>query len=184
MFRLIKQNLQGKKVLLFFLVTLMVYLAMAIFTIPKLEAITNGLKIFDLRPFGYTFQEASLLINTLGESGKSIYLHQQIPLDLVYPLSYGISLCLVLTYFLNKLGLIDSKYFTLSMLPVVIAFFDYLENFCIILILNLFPNISYDQVFLASNLTIIKSILTALYFLVLIFVLLKLAYQKFLHKSN
>ena len=77
MFRLIKQNLQGKKVLLFFLVTLMVYLAMAIFTIPKLEAITNGLKIFDLRPFGYTFQEASLLINTLGESGKSIYLHQQ-----------------------------------------------------------------------------------------------------------
>lgn len=184
MFRLIKQNLQEKKVLLFFMVTLIIHLTMVLFTIPKLEAITNGLKIFDLRQFGYSFQEASLLINTLGESGKSIYLYQQIPLDLVYPTSYGISLCLILAYFLNKLGLIDSKYFTLSMLPLLIAFFDYLENFCIILILNIFPDISKNQVFLASNLTIIKSILTTLYFLVLIFVLLKLAYKKFLHKSN
>jgi hypothetical protein len=184
MFRLINQNLQGKKVLLFFLVTLIIHLTMVLFTISKLEAITNGLKIFDLRQFGYSFQEASLLINTLGKSGKSIYLYQQIPLDLIYPISYGISLCLILAYFLNKLGLIDSKYFTLSMLPLLIAFFDYLENFCVILILNMFPNISNNQVFLASNLTIIKSILTTLYFLVLIFVILKLAYQKFLHKSN
>jgi hypothetical protein len=184
MFTLIKKNLQGKKVFWLFVITQVVYLTMILVTIPKISGFANNLKIFDIRQFGYTHQEAIALLKSLGNEGRRMYLYQQIPLDLMYPGLFGISSCLVLAYFLNKLKRIETNYIYLTILPIISGAFDYLENFSIIAMLNSFPDVSQNLVSLASIFTIIKSLLTTFYFIVLIFVLLKLGYQKFLHKNN
>ncbi|WP_136666486.1 hypothetical protein [Flavobacterium sp. H122] len=184
MFTIIKENLQGKKVFWFFAITQVVYFTMILVTIPKVAGFADNLKIFDIRQFGYTYQEAIELLNNLGAEGRNIYLYRQIPLDLIYPGLFGISFCLILAFFLNKLNLLNTKLIYLTILPLISGGFDYLENFSIIAMLRSFPEVSQNLVIFASNFTIIKSILTTLYFLVLIFVLLKLGYKKILHKSN
>lgn len=170
---IIKKNIQGKKVLILFLITQIVYFSMILVTIPKITNLNKDITIFDIRPFGYSYNEALQLLEILGVKGREIYLTQQIPLDLIYPGLFGISSCLVLAYFLNKLNLLNSKYIYLTLLPLISGTFDYLENFSIIQMLTNYPTISERLVSLASFFTIFKSILTSIYFFILIFVLIK-----------
>ena len=53
--------------------TVAVWLAMLAITMPHLEALTGGLKVFDMRPLGYTFDEAKAILAGLGEAGRQYY---------------------------------------------------------------------------------------------------------------
>ena len=184
MLDLIKRNIQGKKVFWLFVVTQIVYFTMIFVTIPKLSSAGNNLKIFDVRPAGYTFSEAFHLLNLLGENGRDAYLFQQIPLDLVYPGLFIISNCLIMAYFLNKLNVLNNTYISLTLIPVASGLFDYLENYCIISMLNSYPDLSENTVQVASFFTISKSVLTTIYFIVLIIILLRVGYRKMYLKNN
>ena len=53
-------------------------------------------------PKGSDLDYLSKLFVTLGENGRHIYLINQIPVDMVYPLLFGIIYPLLLAYFLKK----------------------------------------------------------------------------------
>jgi hypothetical protein len=175
----IKKNINGKTVLLLFMLCNIVYGIMLIVTIPDLMHFSGGMKILDMMPTGYDTQYVNSLFNALGNAGRDSYLHHQLPLDLIYPFFFGISSCLVLAFFLNKLGKLDSWLFYLCLIPLFSGFFDYCENFGIIGMLRTYPNISEFQVQITSVFTVLKSILTTIYFIVLIITLLALAKNKF-----
>ena len=174
----IKQNINGKTVLLLFVLCNIVYSIMLIVTIPELMQYSGGMKIFDMMPTGYDAQYANTLLNTLGTVGRDLYLFHQLPLDLIYPALFGVSSCLVLAYFLNKLGKLESPLFYLCLLPLVSGLFDYAENIGIICMLKNYPNISEIQVQITSTFTVLKSVLTTIYFIILIITLLVLAKNK------
>ena len=157
----IKRNINGKTVLSLFILCNIVYAIMLIDTIPEVMQFSGGMKIFDMMPTGYDYQYVNKLFDTLGTAGRDSYLYHQLPLDLIYPALFGISSCLVLAYFLNKLGKLDSSLFYLCLLPLFSGSFDYAENIGIICMLKSYPNISELQVQITSIFTVLKSVLTS-----------------------
>ena len=174
----IKRNIKGKTVLLLFILCNTVYGIMLIITIPEIMKFSGDMKILDMMPTGYDAQYVNTLFNTLGTDGRDSYFYHQLPLDLIYPALFGVSSCLVLAYFLNKLGKLESSLFYLCLLPLLSGLFDYGENIGIINMLKDYPNISTLQVQTTSFFTVVKSVFTTIYFIILIITLLALAKNK------
>ncbi|MDW7693646.1 hypothetical protein R9C00_02735 [Flammeovirgaceae bacterium SG7u.111] len=165
-----RRNLQGKKVLLLFLLTNFVYAFMLVVTIPQLLIYSNGILIMDMMPTGYDLAHVTALLGKMGQEGRSFYLFRQIPTDMIYPGLFAISYSLLLGYFLKKVGKLESKLIYLCWLPILAGVSDYLENFGIINLLINFPDISSAVVALTNVFTILKSGFSTLYFVVLIVV--------------
>jgi len=140
--KLIRQHIQGKKVLLIFILTTMVYLAMILISIPKLRVYESGMRTLDMMPIGYDMDYVTKLFDALGPEGRQTYRYQQIPLDMIYPSLFAICYCLILGFFLNKLELLKTPFVYLCLLPFMIGAMDYAENMGIISMLNDYTNIS------------------------------------------
>jgi len=138
---IIEKNLSGKKVLLLFVLTNLVYAIMLIVTIPKTMAFSDDLKLLDMMPLGYDLEYINTLFETLGDNGRRVYLTNQLPIDMIYPFLFGVSYCLLLGYFLKRLNKLESVFFYLCFLPVIAGIADYAENFGIITMLNNFPDL-------------------------------------------
>ena len=180
---LIKKNIQGWKVTGVFLLAFSVYLTMLFYSIPKVKDYAKGMEIPDLMPAGYTKEYITKLFTTLGEAGRSFYLHLQLPLDLVYPLLFGLSYCLILAYFLQKLGKLNTRLFYLTYLPLLAGAFDYLENAGLIMLLKSFPEISAGLVKATSSFSVLKSSISMVYFIILIITLLLFFVSRVLKKK-
>ena len=175
---LIKKHIEGKKVLILFIITNIIYTIMLTTTIPIVVRLAGGLKLLDMMPMGYSNRYVNELLYALGEEGRHAYLFLQIPVDMVYPLFFGISNCLLLAYFLNKIEKIDGKLSYLCYLPLFSGIFDYFENLGIIMMLKNFPNNSILLSEATNVFSILKSSFTTFYFLVLLLVLIKFAKDK------
>lgn len=174
---LISNNLQGKKVLLFFLLASIIYFVMLFYTIPKLNTYADGLQIFDMKPNGYDLGYAQELLNKLGKKGRAFYLFRQIPLDLVYPIVFAISNTLILSFFLKKINRLENWYL-LTILPILGGIFDELENLGVIYMIKSYNSLSEIIVKIISIFTVAKSLITTLYFLILLLVFAILIFKK------
>ncbi len=180
----IERNSSGNKVLLLFIATNVVYLIMLFITIPKVMEFSNGLKLLDMMPTGYDSTYIRTLFDTLGEEGRHHYLFYQIPFDMIYPGLFGITYCLLMAYFLDKINKLKGLLIYLCLLPIIAGFTDYLENFGIINLLNKFPNLS-ENVMQATNIfSIVKSITTLVYFLALIFIIFVFGIRRFRNNDS
>ncbi|MCU0444816.1 MAG: hypothetical protein MUE85_07840 [Microscillaceae bacterium] len=168
---LIERNLSGKNVIISLVLANIVYGIMLGITIPAVLQYSGGKQIFDLLPTGYSPAYAHQLLNALGEKGRTAYLYQQIPFDLMYPLLFGISYCLLLAYILRKTNRWESGFYWVCIFPLIGGLSDYFENFCVIGLLTQYPNFSDNLVLMASFFSISKSLFTSLYFLGLIYAL-------------
>jgi len=182
---LIARNIAGKKVLGLFILTNIVYAFMLIVPIPKTMEFSGGMKLLDMMPTGYDLNYVSELFSSLGENGRDSYLSNQIPVDMIYPFLFGLSYCLLLAYFLNKLNKLNSPYTYLCLLPIIAGIADYLENFGIIALLKSYPELSELVVKTTNSFTLVKSISTSIFFVVLIIILISLGYKTYIeNKTN
>lgn len=177
--KIIRNHLQGKKVLLLFIVANIVYVLMLTVTIPNVMEHTEGMKLLDMMPLGYDSEYVNTLFSTLGQTGRNTYLYRQIPMDMLYPLLFGISFSLLLAYFLNKLNRLTAPFLYLCLLPILAATADYAENIGIITMLTNYPEISRNAVTMTNSFSLLKSSCTTLNFAVLIFILLILGIKSF-----
>lgn len=181
----IEKNLKGKKILFLFILTNLVYAFMLLVTIPKVMTFSKGLKLLDMMPTGYDVNYVKTLFETLGDKGRNAYLYNQIPIDMIYPLLFAISYCLILAYFLKKLNKLNSHLFYLCLLPLIAGSFDYLENIGIITMLKNYPDISHNLIKITNGFTMIKSMTTSVYFLGLIIILIALGIKSLnINKSS
>ena len=176
--KIIDTNLSGKKVLLLFLLTNIVYAVMLTVTIPKTMTFSNGLKLLDMMPLGYDLEYINTLFETLGENGRQVYLTNQLPVDMIYPFLFGISYCLLIGFFLKKLNKLDSFFFYLCFLPLIAGIADYLENFGIFTMLYNFPDFSPFTAKVTNVFSVVKSMTTTVFFIALIITLLMLGISK------
>ena len=100
--KLVTRNLNGKKILLLFILTNIVYAIMLTITIPKVMSYAGGMKLLDMMPTGYNAGYVNSLLNALGSEGRNTYLFQQIPIDLIYPFLFGITYCLLYAFIIKK----------------------------------------------------------------------------------
>ena len=144
--------------------TLGVYFTMLFWSLPKLSELAGGLKMFDLRPGGYSLAEAQEITSALGEAGRAFYLGTQHKLDTAYPLL--LTLTLTMSYaklFTRKIAL------ALMLLAAMAASFDLLENMTVADMLRAGPEaLTADMSEAASRWTLLKSVASSLAFLALL----------------
>lgn len=169
--KLIRLHIQGKKVLFMFILTTIVYLVMVLLTIPKVMVHGNGMQLLDMMPMGYDLEYVTKLFDALGAEGRQAYRYRQLPLDMIYPSLFAICYCLVMGFFLNKLDKLNKPLLYLCLLPFFIGAMDYAENIGIIVMLNDYPEVYISTVTGASVFSLLKSMGTTLYFVILIIVL-------------
>ncbi len=154
---LIKRNINGKRVLFFFFAANAVYAVMLFITIPLLTKFSGGMRLLDMSRGGYDADYVNTLFSALGKEGRDTYLFIQIPVDMIYPFLSGIAYCLVLAYFLDRLGKFNSFLFYVCLLPLVSALFDYSENIGIISMLRSYPNTPSWLAQTTSTFTMLKT---------------------------
>lgn len=182
--KLIEKNISGKKIFGLFILTNFVYTFMLIVTIPKTMEFSNGMRLLDMIPTGYDLNYVSELFSALGENGRKTYLSNQIPVDMVYPLLFALTYCLLLAYFLKKLDKLNAPYTYLCLLPIIAGIADYLENFGIITMLKSYPDLTEIAVKTTNSFSLIKSISTSIFFIVLIIVLIILGFKAMNRKKT
>ena len=182
--KFIDGNISGKKVLALFILTNVVYVFMLTITIPKTMEFSNGMKLLDMMPTGYDLNYVSELFSSLGEIGRGTYLTNQIPVDMIYPLLFGLTYCLLLAYFLKKLNKFNTPYSYLCLLPIIAGISDYLENIGIITMLNSYPDLTQVSVSTTNLFSILKSISTSIFFITLIIVLIFLGFTTIKRKKQ
>ena len=107
--KFINSTNSGKKILGLFILTNLVYVFMLTITIPKTMGFSKGMKLLDMMPIGYDLNYVSELFSSLGEIGRKTYLTYQIPVDMIYPLLFGLTYSLLLAYSLKKLNKLKIK---------------------------------------------------------------------------
>jgi hypothetical protein len=181
---LIKRNLKGKSIIPPFLLAGIIYTTMMTITIPKVMSYSGGMKILDMMPTGYNDAYVNSLLKTLGDEGRNAYLFNQIPLDMIYPMLFGISLCLILAYFLNRLGKLEGHLYYICWLPLFAALFDYCENMGVIAMLSSYPDNSTLLARTTNVFSVLKSSFTTFNFLILIALLIVLGIRKLFLKDK
>ena len=163
----LKKIASGKTVFILFIMTMAVYLLMLLYTIPMVESCAPNMALFDMSPSGYSHQYAISLLERLGDTGRTVYLTRQLPLDFIYPGLFAVSYSLLLIWLFSKSVKDTSRIFYLAFTPALGGLFDYLENIYIIRMVNSFPDLSARLVQVASTFTVLKSVFTTVFFLLL-----------------
>ncbi len=162
-----------------FAAMLAVYGVMISWTLPQITADAGGLP-FDMRPGGYTAQEARTFLSALSEQGRSLYAGPQRWLDAFYPALLAVVLIWSMRW--AAMGKARFLLWVGSVLVVVGMIADYLENILVARLLNRIPaDIPDSSIQWASAATVTKSGATTLAFVVLLGLLLRRAYLKFIH---
>lgn len=164
---------QGRTVLALFIATNLLYGLMLLVTIPALTKFSGGLMIPDMMPTGYDHTYLQRLMEALGEDGRRYYLTRQLPVDLLYPLLFGLTYSLLTAWSFKRLGAFGRRVAYLALLPLIAALADYAENFGLAAVLLQYPNNSEILSRVTSAFTWIKSASTTLFFT---FFLLALGY--------
>ncbi|MGB5067222.1 MAG: hypothetical protein WBO29_07580, partial [Albidovulum sp.] len=100
-----------------------VYLVMVVWALPKIKTLAGGLDPFDMRPLGYSGDEARAFLSGLEAAGYDFYLNVQQELDTIFP---GL-LAIVLVWSFGHLATGAARWL-LMLVSVLAAGFDYLEN--------------------------------------------------------
>ncbi len=146
------------------IVTITNYLVMVLWSLPKISFMANGKVPFDMRPGGYSFEEALVFLTTIDASGRDFYLNTQQLLDSFYPVLLSITLAIGLVNLVPRYwGWIAAT------IAVLAGIFDYLENATVAKMLSIAPtHLTPDLVSSASNWTLAKSVSTTIASLILV----------------
>lgn len=141
--------------------TLGVYATMLMWTLPAISAAAGGLTPFDMRPGGYSLEEAKAFLGALSPGGRALYLGPQHWLDLAYPLLLATFTGWSILNLLPKIWLRRGGWLALLAIPGMI--FDYMENGAVAAMLAADPDtLSPQLAATASRMTVLKSVFTSL----------------------
>jgi hypothetical protein len=137
-------------------------------TLAHLKALAGGLVPFDVRPFGYSYEDARAFLSALGETGRAYYLNPELVLDAFYPPLYAVSRALALWWLTMPGRWRDGDTppvwrWTLMAIPIVMALLDgCVENVSIAKMLRQSPDLSPGLVEVASLATRVKLVMGVL----------------------
>lgn len=150
----------GHQTVVFGLAAAVIYLVMINITLENIQSL-SGHRPFDMRPGGYSTEQAYALLGALGVDGRQYYLTRQIPLDLLYPGLMALTLVSVLKW-LDSRGLNQVLAQVGIWLSIGAAITDYLENTGICLMILGWPETPTNLIRAASLASISKAVLTTL----------------------
>lgn len=156
-----------------------VYFTMVFWSLPTISAQAGGLVPFDMRPTGYSYEDAQAFLTALSDEGAQFYLRVQHSMDFAYPAM--LALVLAIGLWRQMRGWPRVLAAGIAALPVIGSASDYMENFAVAGMLRAGANgVTAEMVAHASQWTLIKSGATTIAMLALLGLLIWAAIKKFL----
>lgn len=163
--------------------TLVTYFTMILWSLPVISEAAGGLIPFDMRPSGYSFDEAAVFLNAITSEGKLFYLGAQHRLDFAYPTLLAAVLAIALWQLARNLP-VWVRYILIA-LPIIGSGADHLENTAISGMLRVgAAGLTEEVVASASRWTLIKSGMTSIAMLALIGFLSVLLVRKIMKRKS
>lgn len=161
------QNFSKRNQRLLFLSFIILWMAFAfiIFPIFGPDQKALGVRILDVR-FFYTPDDVYVMMNNLGDAGRTAYLFQALVIDMLYPFVYAVLLSLAIS--LSSVKLSTGWQF----IPILAASADILENSFIAVMLFQYPQRFEVLAWLATLFTMLKWAMVGFSLLVLIILIL------------
>jgi hypothetical protein len=135
-------------------------------TLPHLRLLAGGAEPFDVRPQGYSYEEARAFLTAIGAEGRAYYLNPELLLDTFYPLLFAVSRALAL-WWLTMPGRLrpgatpGGIRWTLIGVVAVETVLDFTENTCIAVMIWMWPDLSPPLVLVSSLATRLKFLAAA-----------------------
>lgn len=107
--------------------------------VAKLMEITGGQNILDLEMGGYSVEKAYDVLEGLGEEGRAFNLKYIIPIDLLFPITYGLFYFVTLTWLATGLFQRMKHPWLIGLIGWVAPVFDFFENWNIYRLLTHYP---------------------------------------------
>jgi hypothetical protein len=123
-------------------------------------------------------------LDNLGEEGRNTYMFLQIPLDLLFPPLFAITCSLLLAFLFQRGFNTRSKIRIFVLIPMLAGLFDYLENIGIIILLKAYPRFPELVARFTGGFSLLKSIFTSLFFVLLLIGLTAVIYRKISRYSD
>ena len=143
------------------------YLIMVLWSLPLVSEMAGGGVPFDMRPGGYTFDDARVFLTAITDAGRDFYLNTQQLLDLFYPTLFAITVAIPLAHLVPRYWGWAS-----AALAIAAGVLDHLENSAVAVMLRVEPDaLTEAMVSTASNWTLAKSISTTIALVALLLVL-------------
>jgi len=124
----------------------------------RMLEITGGNTILDMKMSGYTVEEAYRMLDALGDEGRRFYLTRIAPLDIPFPLSYGLFYFVLLSLIAAYLFKNFKKPWIIGLLGFVPTLFDLLENSMVLILLLSYPERVSSAASAASLFTRVKAL--------------------------
>ncbi len=126
-----------------------------------LSRLAGGAAPFDIRPFGYSYEEARAFLDAIGAAGRRYYASPELLLDMFYPPLYAVSRGLALWWLTMPGRGRDGPWplrlrYALIAVPLAMASLDVIENLCIAAMLWTWPDLSPLMVQISSAITRVK----------------------------
>ncbi len=136
------------KYLVGLIVLLILFSVLMFFATDYIKTLT-GISILDTK-FSYKKADVISYFTTYGKSGILTYNKIQI-IDTIYPIIYSLSLSSILYRLFSK-----TKTVSIILIPIIAAYFDYLENILLFISTLQFPNLDTSIIRIASFSTSLK----------------------------
>jgi hypothetical protein len=153
------------------LVSLVIFLLFTAWALPsqasQSEAITGDAGSPDMS-FYYTANELYEFAESYGEAGRQAYIRARFTFDLAWPLVYGFFLTMGISWIFRRAFAADSNWQLANLVPVLGVILDYLENIAASLVMVRYPNPTAVVDSLASVFTMLKWIMVAGSFVLLL----------------
>jgi len=151
------------------------------FGLAQLHEITGGATILDMT-FTTGPDQVYSVLSSLGEAGRAFDLTHIVPLDLVFPFTYGLFLALGISWGLSRLLPGGSPWFLLNLGPVCAAAADYCENAGVITLLLTYPARLDAVAWIVSIMYAVKFLFSAISFITLFAALAGCAIMILVHR--
>jgi hypothetical protein len=178
------RSARGRTIIVLLISTFAIYFTMLLYSIPRVESHAGGMRILDMQPLGYSTEYVWALLDNLGEEGRNTYMFLQIPLDLLFPPLFAITCSLLLAFLFQRGFNTRSKIRIFVLIPMLAGLFDYLENIGIIILLKAYPRFPELVARFTGGFSLLKSIFTSLFFVLLLIGLTAVIYRKISRYSD
>ena len=137
---------------------------MVAWSLPLISEMSDGKAPFDLRPGGYSFDEAQAFLANITDAGRDFYLNTQQLLDFFYPTLFSITVAIALVRLVR--GYLGWVLASFAIAGVVL---DHLENNAVAAMLQIeAEQLTEPMVSIASTWTLVKSLTVTISLLALL----------------
>ena len=176
-------KIANTRYLIIFVIALVLF-ALLVLPVENKKAQTDFSGITPDTTFFYHAADLVTMAEIYGESGRHLYGISRVRFDVLFPLLYGFTLSIAMSWLLKRLLKKERKWCFLNLLPFIAALFDLLENLFATIVFSSYPDVPNWLLMITPIFSLLKWVLLGVSALIIFDLLILFLVQKFKNSTQ